>query len=779
MNVWCRYERFSWVVRGAFVLSLVACRTDGDAKTQDASMTPEVPAGDPGAPKAPTKLYALAASQTTIELAWTDNASDEMGFVIERASFDQSNWASVGQTASDTAAFVDKDLQPAQTFRYRVLARNAKGLSASSNVATATTQSAVPDMLSIPTAHPRLFFTPERLAAAKAWYKNNPFEPAADNKEEIAFKYLMTGDKALARQAIDWLKSFELDVSRSVSDDARWSGERAILIFDWCYDEMTEDERKMLVARWNTYVDTLNKKDWGNTTMPGPANNYFWGYFRNGIEWPIASWHENPQAPALLDHAMKVRWEGFKKYGEAGGAGGVPAEGSQYGRYMLGYAVVPLTSARLYGRNMWEETQLFKSSVFYMAYSLTPDVTLLKGGSRSSYETFPYADDDNFRSGGTASSLYAGSFLGMAVDTWKSVPVGGYAQQYLDVVKPPIPPYVAAVMPKVAARSFADLPLDYYAPGIGFFYVRNAWKKEAMLANLQLGFAQGADHRHLDAGSFLIWRGGRWLSRETTGYHESCKMPGWKGEGTFQCPATVLHNSVLFEGYGLANAYHKGIPKTLRLESRDTHSFAAVDLSDVYLSTSDRVERDHNPYAEQVIREFLFVRPLETLVVFDRMKANSTKKPAAEVTKTFLLHFEEKPTIKGNSAEVTLGSQVFRATTLVPKNATSRVIDEGGKLGQFRWEVDAVGADPGYLLHVLVGKDAGSADVTASVEESSDAYELTLSHPQKGQAKLVISKGMASTGGQFGYAASGAPMLKALPTGVQKSVMTDDGPVWR
>lgn len=740
---------------------------------------PEIPKGDPGAPAAPTKLFAVAASQSRVELAWTDNADDEDGFVVERSPAASETWATVGEASKDATSFNDQNLQAAQTHRYRVYAKNGKGRSSPSNVATATTQPDLPEKLTIPTAHPRLWFTPERLAAAKAWYQSHPFTPTDENKDELAFKYLMTGDKALAREAIDWLKGFELDVSRSVSDDARWAGERAILVFDWCFDQMTEDERSMLIQRWNTYVDTLNKKDWGSASVPGPANNYFWGYFRNGIEWPIASWHENAQAPALLDHAMKARWEAFKAYGEAGGAGGVPAEGSQYGRYMLGYAVVPLDSARIYGRNMWEETALFKSSVFYMAYSLTPDVTLLKGSTRTSYETFPYADDDNFRAGGSASSIYAGSFLGMAVNAWKQVPVGGYAQTYLDLVKPPMPRYVEAVLPVVQARPFDTLPLDYFAPGIGFFYVRNAWKKEATLANLQLGFAQGADHRHLDAGSFLLWRGGRWLSRETTGYHESCSMPGWKGQGTHQCPATVLHNSLLFEGYGLANAYHKGIPKTLRLESREDHAYAAVDLSDVYLSTSDRVERDHNPYAEAVIREFVFVRPLEALVVFDRMKATSSKKPAAEVTKTFLLHFEEKPTVDGRTAEATLGKQVIRATTLLPKNATNRVIEEGGKLGQYRWEVDAVGADPAHLLHVLVGKDLGAADVTATVEENGDDIEVSLSHPQKGQAKLLLKKGMISSGGQFGYAASGAPTLKPLAEGVQQSVMTDDGPVWK
>lgn len=756
-----------------------SCRTDGDAKKDtdtDGPLMPEPP-GDPGAPNRPSRLIALGASKTAVELAWTDASTDESGFVVERASARNEDWSSVGTAAANATSFSDPSLAPATTYRYRVFAQNAKGRSASSNVATATTQVDVAAPLSIPTQHPRLWFTPERLAKAKAWYAKNPFEPKDDEKDELAFKYLMTGDKALARKAIDWLKTFTLDVGRSVNDDARWSGERALLVFDWCFDEMTESERAMLIERWNGYVETLNGKDWGSSATPGPANNYFWGYLRNGIEWAIASWHENDKAPALLNHAMNERWEAFKTYGAGGGAGGVPAEGSQYGRYMLAYAAVPLTTAMLLGRNMWEETSLFKSSVFYLAHSLSPDLTTSKNG-KTGYETFPYADDDGFKNGSSASSIYAGAFMGTAVDVWRDTPVGGYAQRFLDIVKPPMPHYIEAVMPAVPARSFDDMPVDYFAPGIGFFYLRNKWDKNAMVLNLQLGWPLGADHRHLDAGTFQIWRKGRWLSRETAGYDASCAMPGWKGQKEVRCPATVLHNGLLFEGYGLANAYHRGDPKVLRLESTPEHAFAAVDLTPVYLADSNHPERDLNPHAAQVIREFVFIRALETLVVFDRMKASASPKSAEEVNKTFLLHFEAKPTVSGNVAEMKLGGQIFRATTLLPKSAESRVIDEG-EAGQFRWEVDARGADPGFLLHVLQGKDEGGDDVGATLTETTDGYEVLLKHPKNGQAKVMFQKGMTSAGGKFGFSVSGDPTVRDLPVGVQEQLVTDDGPVWR
>ena len=76
-------------------------------------------------------------------------------------------------------------------------------------------------------------------------------------------------------------------------------------MFDWCYDQMTANERSTLITRWNGYIETLNAKDWGGIGME--ANNYYTGYMRNTIEWGIAT-YPRTTAPAILQYGLATRW---------------------------------------------------------------------------------------------------------------------------------------------------------------------------------------------------------------------------------------------------------------------------------------------------------------------------------------------------------------------------------------------------------------------------------------------------------------------------------------
>jgi hypothetical protein len=97
---------------------------------------------DPQPPAAPTALTATAVDGTHVDLAWTDNADDETGFVLER-SLDGVTFAEIAAPTADATGFADSGLLPGTTYHYRVAAENAAGLSAWSNVAEVTTPAAV------------------------------------------------------------------------------------------------------------------------------------------------------------------------------------------------------------------------------------------------------------------------------------------------------------------------------------------------------------------------------------------------------------------------------------------------------------------------------------------------------------------------------------------------------------------------------------------------------------------------------------------------------------
>jgi len=93
----------------------------------------------PTVPDAPSGLAATAASQTQIDLAWTDNSDDETGFRIERSPNGTSLWTHIATAAAGATSYSDSGLSCGTTYYYRVAAVNDVGLSDYSAVAGAAT----------------------------------------------------------------------------------------------------------------------------------------------------------------------------------------------------------------------------------------------------------------------------------------------------------------------------------------------------------------------------------------------------------------------------------------------------------------------------------------------------------------------------------------------------------------------------------------------------------------------------------------------------------------
>jgi hypothetical protein len=85
---------------------------------------------------APSSLGARGLSPTRIDLEWTDNSEEEIGFEIERKG-PTGNWASVATVPAGTTQFSDTGMAPHRSYRYRVRAVGADGISDWSNEASA------------------------------------------------------------------------------------------------------------------------------------------------------------------------------------------------------------------------------------------------------------------------------------------------------------------------------------------------------------------------------------------------------------------------------------------------------------------------------------------------------------------------------------------------------------------------------------------------------------------------------------------------------------------
>lgn len=98
-------------------------------------------------PLAPTNLTGTVVSTTQINLSWTDNATNEDGYKIERKTAG-GNYAVVGSTASNMTTFNDLGLTPNTSYTYRVYAYNSAGNSIQySNEVTISTQDSIPSWL--------------------------------------------------------------------------------------------------------------------------------------------------------------------------------------------------------------------------------------------------------------------------------------------------------------------------------------------------------------------------------------------------------------------------------------------------------------------------------------------------------------------------------------------------------------------------------------------------------------------------------------------------------
>lgn len=90
---------------------------------------------------APSDLSATAVSNTQIDLAWTDNSSNETGFEIYRAPTSGGTFALIHTTAANVSSYSNTGLTTSTAYYYKIRAVNAQGETAYTAEASATTQS--------------------------------------------------------------------------------------------------------------------------------------------------------------------------------------------------------------------------------------------------------------------------------------------------------------------------------------------------------------------------------------------------------------------------------------------------------------------------------------------------------------------------------------------------------------------------------------------------------------------------------------------------------------
>lgn len=112
---------------------------DSPASNVSAATTLDVP------PAAPTNLTATAISGSRIDLAWTDNATNEIFYRVDRCPAGTGSFVEITSLPPDSTSYSDTMVVSMSSYDYRVVARGNAGVeSPPSNIATATASSGVP-----------------------------------------------------------------------------------------------------------------------------------------------------------------------------------------------------------------------------------------------------------------------------------------------------------------------------------------------------------------------------------------------------------------------------------------------------------------------------------------------------------------------------------------------------------------------------------------------------------------------------------------------------------
>jgi hypothetical protein len=683
--------------------------------------------------------------------------------------------------------------------------------------------------LNIPAGHPRLFWTPARIATAQAWVTSTHYaglttSPRPLDDYDVAFSCLVMNVSAACTQAITDATAFAPTCSSGAGCDAmRASGEQMLLIRDWLAPGcgkascLTSAQVSASDANWSTWQANQDSpaQTWGNVGMP--ASNYFAGQFRNDFDFGVVANGENAAATTNLNYALTARWPDLQNFVSPTGTGkngtlgyGLHSQegGGEYGRYSLNYYALAMSSAAVMGRDLWNETTAFQSGVLQTIYNtmLTPTT------SRGMWDLFTWADDENWEAangcgyvshnptgnanttgGCGAESQYYGDFMQAAATEYGATSVGKYARRWLSTVKPAVGPLYRSVDTGGTVLAFSNLPLDYYSSGAQYMYAHDTWATTGTAVLWQMGLNQGANpsatsalgtgHYHQDAGTFQASRKGVNIIRETPAY--GVTVAGYGGAGTVDGAIGFAHNIPLIGGQpsiNLFGACADGPGVVKRLETQPAYAFAVTDLTLTYQNNvcdSGHPERE-NPYAVAVVREYYYFRGINVLVILDRLQTDTASRST-----TFVSHCENSPMVAGVTVACIDGPQEAFYTALAPSAPAITIVAENANSAtapNWQYRIEANNANPGNVVSyniytIQLGDSAGFNPLKPSIVDSasgtpaSGTFTITID----ANDSLVVNKGIASSGGTI----KAAGTATTLSTIVHGMAITSGGPVWQ
>ncbi len=465
---------------------------------------------------------------------------------------------------------------------------------------------------------------------------------AVDRIYCLGLVYRIEGDKRFARRAVDELmRAAGLDSwdPGHFLDTAELTHAVAIG-YDWFFREMTPAQRKTLreaivhrgleesLVFYETSMPVVMRLMYFNWAVC----NHNWSQVCNGgmIVGALAIADEEPQLAAkILTYAMSSIRRPMAEFEPDGGW----AEGPGYWRYATSYTVYGLSALETAVGPSAIQSFLAKpgfEKTGYFGIHMVGPLNL----------TFNFADAHEEM--GEAPQLFW-------LATKFKKPVYACRAQQLPAA---CPEDILWYRGKFKTPQQAGLPLDAFFPNVDVMFFRSNWAdRNAVYVGFKGGY-NGANHSHLDLGTFVLDADGhRWAMDLGS---DRYSLPGYfdKGKKQYYRLTSAGHNVPIINGKPQSETARAN---TLAFSSRPGQAFGVVDLSKAYGEAPGRV-----------LRGVSLIRRRQVLV---QDELNLSKE--SEVT--WQMHTRAEVDIKGRSATLRQGDASLQARILEPDGAAFEI----------------------------------------------------------------------------------------------------------
>lgn len=514
-----------------------------------------------------------------------------------------------------------------------------------------------------------------------------------------ALNYLVYGTKSEARTAITtMLDSLKKTHFGTASDLSRASGSMLMvgaIVYDWCYDQMTSEERQGYIKEFIRISGTMESGYPPKRTESVAGHLSEWMILRDMLSAGIAVYNEYPD---MYNYVITMLTEDYKPVRDFIYSGGNYHQGTSYVNVRFGNDMFAQWILHKMGAG-----DFFNASQQYVMYDFIyrrrPDGLVLPAGDTNhNRNSMDYYSLPCF----LAASYYKDPYLQYEFERKMSLDGNCIIFRLLwqDFSLKGTPP--------------DDLPLSRFSgTPFGWMIARTGWGDESVIAEMKINENFVGNHQHLDGGSFQLYYRGP-LAIDTGLYQGT--------DGGYNCSnnknytkRTIAHNSLLiydpsevFESYNYGgsdqtqtaandggqrmpgagwktcNSFKDLLGEEYTVGKTLAHGFGPDLKAPEYTYLKGDITKAYSSKVKDVRRSFVFLNMKESdvpgvLMVFDHVVSSDPS-----FKKYWLLHSIEEPQIDGNSFTVrrTLDGDngMLKCDMLFPEAGIEKI---GGKGKEF------------------------------------------------------------------------------------------------